>query len=317
MKEFDFDVAVIGGGPGGYVCAIGCAQRGLKTALIEVDRLGGVCLNAGCIPSKTLIHIVETYHRAANMQSMGIVAEGLRLDLAAAVSFKDRVVDRLTKGVAALCKGNGVEVIRGRARFTSPTELEVAGSDGPASVSARRVVLATGSEALEIPGFSFDGETVIDAAGALSLEAVPDRLLVLGGGYIGLELGTMFAKAGSQVTVVELTDQLLPGTEKELVEVVERRLRRLKVKVHLRSRAVSWEKGQGGAAVHVELPDGETDVEPEQAAQIRELLNLRIAEWTGSRLQSLSCTDMLAWRGMIVDQRINLGIAPWKEANNY
>ncbi|EKP95447.1 dihydrolipoyl dehydrogenase [Thermaerobacter subterraneus] len=246
------EVLVIGGGPGGYVAAIRAAQLGKDVTLVEKDRLGGVCLNVGCIPSKALIDAAKAYHRLAREAERGIVVEGARLDFARLQGWKQSVVQRLTGGVEQLLRGNGVTVVKGRATFTGPNQVLVENPGGGNEVYRfKHCILATGSRPVELPGFAFDGIRILDSSDALTLDHLPLRLVVIGGGYIGLELGTAFAKLGSEVTVLELADQLLPGTDPELVQVVARRLRQLGVKVHTGVRVLGWEEAPGGEGVRV------------------------------------------------------------------
>ncbi|QIA27517.1 dihydrolipoyl dehydrogenase [Thermaerobacter sp. PB12/4term] len=246
------EVLVIGGGPGGYVAAIRAAQLGKDVTLVEKDRLGGVCLNVGCIPSKALIDAAKAYHRLAREAERGIVVEGARLDFARLQGWKQSVVQRLTGGVEQLLRGNGVTVVKGRATFTGPNQVLVENPGGGNEVYRfKHCILATGSRPVELPGFAFDGVRILDSSDALALDHLPLRLVVIGGGYIGLELGTAFAKLGSEVTVLELADQLLPGTDPELVQVVARRLRQLGVKVHTGVRVLGWEEEPGGGGVRV------------------------------------------------------------------
>ncbi|QBS36612.1 dihydrolipoyl dehydrogenase [Thermaerobacter sp. FW80] len=246
------EVLVIGGGPGGYVAAIRAAQLGKDVTLVEKDRLGGVCLNVGCIPSKALIDAAKAYHRLAREAERGIVVEGARLDFGRLQGWKQSVVQRLTSGVEQLLKGHGVTVVKGRATFTGPNQVLVENPGGGSEVYRfQHCIVATGSRPVELPGFGFDGVRILDSSDALALDHLPLRLVVIGGGYIGLELGTAFAKLGSAVTVLELADQLLPGTDPELVQVVARRLRQLGVKVHTGVRVLGWEEEPGGEGVRV------------------------------------------------------------------
>src|SRR4029453_7500381 len=221
------DVAIVGGGPGGYTPAERCAERGLSTVLIEGADLGGTCLNVGCIPSKAMIHVADRYGelRRGELEPIGIGAN-VTLDLPAAVKWKDAVVDRLRDGVHSLLTRAHVRIVHGWARIVDGKTLEVRTSDGVETIGARNLVLATGSRPMALPTLPF-GDRVISSTDALSLTEVPDRLVVVGAGYIGLEVGTAFAKLGSRVTVVEIADQILPIYDAALVRPVAARLRDL------------------------------------------------------------------------------------------
>jgi dihydrolipoamide dehydrogenase len=262
MKEAD--VVVIGGGPGGYVCAIRARQLGLKTILVEKDRLGGVCMISGCIPSKALISITKVYDRAKEGAAFGIVADGLRVDLPTLQKWKTGIVSTLETGIATLCRGNKVEVIRGEAELVSADRLVVKTREGAQEdVRTKNVVIATGSRAMALPGLEFDGKLVLSSTDALALERVPESILVVGGGYIGLEVCSVYQKLGSRITIVELTDQLLPGTEPDLVRLVQRNLEKRGAKVHLKSRVASLEKDAAAGVVKatVSTPTGDVAVE--------------------------------------------------------
>lgn len=255
------DVVVIGGGPGGYVCAIRAAQLGLKTVLIERDQLGGICVAYGCIPSKALISMAKLYERAKDGASFGIVAEGIRVDLHALQKWKDGVVSTLESGVAALCKGNKVQVIRGSAEVIDARRVKVVTSSGTEEMVTKSLVIATGSRAISLPGLEFDGRLVLSSTEALALEEVPASILVVGGGYIGLEICGVYQKLGSKVTIVELTDQLLPGTEPDLVRFPQRNLEKRGAKILLKSKVLSLEKNEHGVKAKVSTPSGEVVVE--------------------------------------------------------
>lgn len=234
-----FDAVVIGAGPGGYVCAIRLAQLGKKTAIIEKEKLGGVCLNVGCIPSKALIYAASTYWKTKNeAQEMGINVSGVSCDLTKMQQWKEEVVKKLTGGVGNLLKANGVEVIMGTATFKDAKTLEVKGSSGTQTVKSNAFVVATGSRVVQIPSLPFNGKNIVDSTQALELTKLPKKMVVIGGGFIGLEIGTVYAKLGSQVTIVEAMEQLIPTVEKELVSVVEKKLKKLGVTVLTATKAL-------------------------------------------------------------------------------
>ncbi len=267
-----FDVAVVGAGPGGYVAAIRCAQYKKRTVCITDGPLGGVCLNSGCIPSKTLIHGANVYHGATARRgyaAFGLELDDAALDLTKLMRKKASVVKRLGRGVRQLLAANGVSVIEGRARLEGAGTLAIEGGDGaddaPDQIEADDIVLATGSHPIEIPTFAFDEERILSSTGALALKHLPSRLLVIGGGYIGLELGMCYAKLGSKVTIVEMMDQLLPGFDPTLLRPVMRRLKRLGVTVHTQAKAVEYtllegeretEDNESEMAVTLALEDG-------------------------------------------------------------
>jgi dihydrolipoamide dehydrogenase len=258
----DADVVVIGGGPGGYVCAIRSAQLGLKTILIERESLGGNCVAVGCIPSKALISVAKLYEKAKEGATMGIVSDGLRVDLPALQKWKDGVVSTLETGVATLCRGNKVEVIKGGAEVLDANKVKVTTKDGKADeIVTKNLVIATGSRAISLPGLEFDGKLVLSSTEALALEKVPESLLVVGGGYIGLEICGVYQKLGSKVTIVELTDQLLPGTEPDLVRMAQRGLEKRGAKIHLQSKVLSLDKSGGKLKARISAPTGEMVVE--------------------------------------------------------
>jgi len=264
MTTHETDALVLGAGPGGYVAAIRLGQLGVRTLIVEKEAFGGVCLNVGCIPSKALITAAKLVERMRGAEAMGIRASDVTVDLAKLQAWKGGVVRRLTGGVEYLLKENKVKTLRGEARFVAPNRVEVKTPDGIDVVEAKQVIIATGSRPVEIPGFAFDGRSILSSTGALALERVPRRLLVIGGGYIGLELGIMYSKLGSELTVVEMMDQLLPGMDPEMVKVVHRGLKKKKVTVHLESKALEWKKAKDGLEVKVQTGKGtltiETDV---------------------------------------------------------
>jgi len=222
-----FDAIVIGAGPGGYPCAIRLAQEGKKVAIVEKDKWGGVCLNVGCIPSKALIHASSQFNKLKHLDEMGIQTSAPKLDMEKMQAWKGGVVKQLTQGVSGLLKMNGVTALSGNAVFKDAHTLEITGSSGKETIAAKDIVIASGSRVVEIPILKFNGKNVLDSTQALDLKKLPKKFLVIGGGFIGLEIGMAYAKLGSKVTVVEALDQLLATVEKELVQVVEKKMREL------------------------------------------------------------------------------------------
>jgi len=243
---------IIGAGPGGYVAAIRLRQLGRETTLVEKEALGGVCLNVGCIPSKTIVRAARLMKQIQRAQDFGIETSQPKVDLQKLQIWKKRVVDKVTSGVAYLCRGNHVNVIYGEAKFRTPHQIEIKTKEDPSVVTADNVIIATGSRPVEIPGFKFDGKFVITPTEALSFPEAPRNFVIIGGGVSGLELGTAYAQFGSHVTVIEMLDQLLPGIDLELVKVVERTLRRMRVETHVKARAKWAKDGKVGA----QLSDG-------------------------------------------------------------
>ncbi|MBR0740785.1 dihydrolipoyl dehydrogenase [Bradyrhizobium liaoningense] len=258
MTEITCQLVVIGAGPGGYVCAIRAGQLGLDTVLVERGKLGGSCLNVGCIPSKAMIHVAEEFeklvHAASGKTPFGLTAAQPALDLKQAVAWKDGIVQRLNNGVAALLRKARVKIVQGHARFRDGKTIVVETETGPKTIKAETVVIATGSAPVELPSLPFGGN-VISSTGALSLTDVPKSLVVVGGGYIGLELGTAFAKLGSKVSVVEAQDRILPLYDAELTAPVAARLAALGVEVLTGARALGpTARGNG---LRVETADGQ------------------------------------------------------------
>jgi dihydrolipoamide dehydrogenase len=245
---------VIGGGPGGYVCAIRAAQLGVDTVLVEAGRAGGTCLNVGCIPSKAIIHAADEFHHAcgfADSNALGISAAQPSIDLQQTMQWKDGIVSRLNQGVEGLLKRAGVTLVSGTATFLDGKTVRVEGTAGTSTISAENIVIATGSEPVEIPALAF-GDKVMSSTEALSLNTVPSSLAIVGGGYIGLEIGTAYAKLGSEVFVVETAGQILPQYDKRLVDPVAKRLAHLGVEVVTEARAT----GLTAAGLEYETKDG-------------------------------------------------------------
>lgn len=253
-----FDAVVIGGGPGGYNAAIRMGQLGLNTACVDLrGAFGGTCLNVGCIPSKALLHASERFEEAGKeFGKLGIQAQ-VSLDLRQMMAHKDKVVGELTKGVEFLLKKNKCEEIVGRARIVAPGKVEVRTLDGGArALVARHIVVATGSDVAELPGVPIDEERVLSSTGALSLGSVPRRLLVVGAGYIGLELGSVWRRLGSEVLVVEFLDRVAPGLDGEIARQFQRILQRQGMKFQLSTKVVGVEKSGETLKVSLEPAAG-------------------------------------------------------------
>jgi dihydrolipoamide dehydrogenase len=255
MKDISCKLLVIGAGPGGYVCAIRAGQLGIDTVIVEERKPGGTCLNVGCIPSKALIHAAEEYDRIAHLASganpLGIRTAKPDLDLSQTVAWKDTIVGRLNSGVSSLLKKAKVKMVHGRAYFRDGKTVEVETETGRQVIRAENVVIATGSASVELPNLPFDGK-VISSTDALALTTVPERLVVVGGGYIGLELGTAFAKMGAKVTVVEAQARILPQYDAELTRPVSKRLQALGIEVMTRAKAKGLAKAGGTLLVEAE-----------------------------------------------------------------
>ena len=257
MDTRDYQAVVIGAGPGGYPAAIRLGQLGIKTAVIEKKFWGGVCLNVGCIPSKALITAGKTFASLSTLDEMGIDVPGTpSLDMGKLQEWKAKVVGKLTGGVETLLKANGVDLIFGEASIPQAGTVSVKSADGELTLSAKHIIIATGSRPIEIPGFSYADARVMDSTKALDLDFVPEDLVVIGGGYIGLELGSMLNKVGCNVTVVEMQDQVLPGFDKDCVRLIQRKLKKSGVTVLTKARALGWEEGDDKAVVKVETAKG-------------------------------------------------------------
>jgi dihydrolipoamide dehydrogenase len=245
--DASYDAIVLGGGPGGYVCAIRLAQLGLKTACVEEEEYGGVCLNWGCIPSKALIANAHYYEKSKHIGDHGIVVGNITVDSEKMQDWKNGIVKKLTGGVRNLLKANGAQVVEGRGKLVGPRTIEVEGKSGKSRLTATKgIVIATGSATIQVPGFEFDGQRIIGAREAVSLRKVPKRLVVIGGGVIGLELGMVYQSFGSELTVVELTNGLLPGIDPDCTRVVEKTITKRGGKILKGTRADRYEALPGG-----------------------------------------------------------------------
>jgi dihydrolipoamide dehydrogenase len=246
-------VVVLGAGPGGYTAAFRAADLGNKTMLIErYPALGGVCLNVGCIPSKALLHTAEIINGAAAMAEHGVEFGKPRITLAKLAGWKDAVVGQLTKGLTGLARQRNIQVLHGVARFVSPNMLEVTGAEGVVRVGFEQAIIAAGSQATEIPSFPNDDPRLMDSTDALCLEDIPKRLLVIGGGIIGLEMATVYHALGSRVSVVELLDGLMPGCDKDLVRPLAKRIGKLYEAIYLGTRVTAIDAQKKGLKVHFE-----------------------------------------------------------------
>jgi dihydrolipoamide dehydrogenase len=254
--EVSADVLVLGAGPGGYSAAFRAADLGRKVVLVDAgEALGGVCLNVGCIPSKALLHAAKVLAETKGMSAHGIAFGTPSVDLDGLRSWKDSVVARLTGGLAGLAKQRDVTTIRGYGRFTSPNQVSVELADGgTTTVDFTNAIVAAGSEPVTLPFVPHDDPRVVDSTGALEIRGVPDRLLVLGGGIIGLEMATVYHELGSRVTVVELMDQLIPGADKDLVAPLAKRITRQYENVHLRTKVTAVEARPEGLIASLEGP---------------------------------------------------------------
>ncbi|MDF1687854.1 MAG: dihydrolipoyl dehydrogenase [Parvibaculaceae bacterium] len=253
-----YDLIVIGAGPGGYECAIRASQLGMKVGCVEKrDALGGTCLNVGCIPSKAMLHASEAYDELSHLEPMGISVSNVALDLPKMMDFKQEAIDGNTKGVEFLFKKNKIDWLKGTGKILGTGKVEVTDSDGVAVVhEAKNIVIATGSDVAQLPGITVDEETIVSSTGALELKAVPERLLIIGAGVIGLELGSVWKRLGSKVTVVEYLDHVLPGMDGEVSKTFGRILKKQKFDLKLGHKVSSVEKTGSGLAVSVEPAAG-------------------------------------------------------------
>jgi dihydrolipoamide dehydrogenase len=262
MPDKTYDAIVIGGGPGGYVCAIRLGQLKQKVLCIEKDEVGGVCLNWGCVPSKAIIATSHTFEKVKLGPSYGLFVDNPRIDPNKLQDWKEGIVKKLTGGIRGLFRGNGVELLYGDARVTGPKTVTVKTREGTTETiqATKGIVVATGSSTIEIPAFKFDGKQIIGAKDAVSLREIPKRMLVIGGGIIGLELGGAYQRMGSDLTVVEALPNVLTGVDADVAAVVERAYVKHGAKIMKSSKALGCEKqSDGSIAVRIDVGGGKTE----------------------------------------------------------
>lgn len=246
MSDTSFDLVVIGAGPGGYVAAAKASELGMSVACIDKNYLGGTCLNVGCIPSKALLESSELYYRAKKgLVQHGVAIGEVGLDLAAMMARKEKIVDTMTKGIEALFKAHKVASFSGVGRLLGDGKVEVDGADGKSVLTAKNVLLATGSSPVQLPALPFDGARIISSTEALALKEVPKRMVVIGAGAIGLEMGSVWSRLGAEVLVVEFMEQILPGMDRELADQLQRLLKRQGMDFKLKTSAQSFSLKKG------------------------------------------------------------------------
>ena len=253
-----FNVVVIGGGPGGYVCAIRLSQLGFKTACVESrGSLGGTCLNVGCIPSKNLLNLSENFHKAKNFSNLGIETGQLKLNIEKMMKNKDKAVTVLTKGVEFLFKKNKVTYFKGTGSFKSPNQISIIDDKKKETIlEAQKIIISTGSEPVSLPNVKFDEKIVLSSTGALSLNSVPKKMIVVGGGYIGLEMGSVWSRLGSEVHVIEFLDHITPGMDKEVSKEFMKILTKQGISFHMQTKVESIKNNKTSAKVFLMDKDG-------------------------------------------------------------
>ena len=252
-----FQAVVIGGGPGGYVCAIRLSQLGIKTACIDArGALGGTCLNIGCIPSKSLLNLSENFEKTKNFPNLGIEVGQVKLNLDKIMKNKNKAVDTLTKGVEFLFKKNKVSYYKGTASFKTAKKISIKDEKKEIIIETEKTIISTGSEPISLPGAEFDEKKILSSTGALSLEKVPKKMLVVGGGYIGLEMGSVWLRFGSEVHVIESLDHIIPGMDREISKEFMKILTKQGMKFHLQTKLESIRKNDSGVIVTSSSKDG-------------------------------------------------------------
>ncbi len=252
-----FDVTVIGGGPGGYVCAIRLSQLGLKTACVESrGSLGGTCLNIGCIPSKSLLNLSEKFHNAKSFEKIGIETGEIKLNLDKMMKNKDKAVADLTKGVEFLFKKNKVAYYKGKGSFESEKTIKIEGLEGTKKIQTNKTIISTGSEPVSLPGIDFDENKILSSTGALSISKLPSKMIVVGGGYIGLEMGSVWSRLGTEVTVIEFLDHITPGMDRDISNEFMKILQKQGLKFNLNTKVEKITKKSDGVTVETLQKDG-------------------------------------------------------------
>ena len=252
-----FDVTVIGGGPGGYVCAIRLSQLGLKTACIESrGTLGGTCLNIGCIPSKSLLNLSENFHKAKNFEKLGIETGEIKLNLEKMMKNKDKAVTVLTKGVEFLFKKNKVTYFKGTGSFKNQNQISIINNKEKTTIETKNTIISTGSEPVSLRGIEFDEEKILSSTGALSISKLPKKMVVVGGGYIGLEMGSVWSRLGTEVQVIEFLDHITPGMDKEISTEFMKILKKQGIKFELKTKVEKITKSKNGVIIETFNKEG-------------------------------------------------------------
>jgi dihydrolipoamide dehydrogenase len=307
--DIECQVCVLGSGPGGYTAAFRAADLGQNTVLIErYATLGGVCLNVGCIPSKALLHAARLIDEAAHADDIGISFGAPKIDIAKLGAFRDKVVAQLTGGLAGMSKQRKVTVVAGTGKFVSPNEIEVESKDGKKLVHFEKCIIAAGSQSVKLPGFPWDDPRIMDSTDALLLEDVPEKLLVVGGGIIGLEMACIYAALGSQVTVVELLDQLMPGADPDLVRPLAQRLVKRYAGIHLKVKVAKVEAQNDGLQATFEGADPNKSGAPEPQVYDRVLVAVGRAP-NGKKVDADKAGVTVSDRGFIpVDKQMRTNV---------
>ena len=252
-----FDVTVIGGGPGGYVCAIRSSQLGLKTACIESrETLGGTCLNIGCIPSKSLLNLSENFHKAKNFEKFGIETGEIKLNLEKMMKSKDKAVTVLTKGVEFLLKKNKVTYFKGTGSFKNQNQISIINNKEETTIETKNTIISTGSEPVSLRGIEFDEEKILSSTGALSISKLPKKMVVVGGGYIGLEMGSVWSRLGTEVQVIEFLDHIIPEMDKEISTEFMKILKKQGIKFELKTKVEKIIKSKNGVIIETFSKEG-------------------------------------------------------------